>query len=96
MLAVSEEPVLAQHEQQEVVFLSEEKVWPDLYEGEKDVAPNNGWYLDNGASNHMTGNKKKFYELDEAVTGNVKFGDSSTVKTMGKGSIVFACKNGDQ
>jgi hypothetical protein len=43
-----------------------------------------------------TGDKVKFCELDEAVTGNVKFGDGSTVQIMGKGSILFSCKNGDQ
>lgn len=33
------------------------------------------WYLDNGANNHMTGSREKFADLDESVTGKVKFGD---------------------
>ena len=37
------------------------------------------WYLDSGASNHMTGFKEAFSELDDDVTGTVKFGDDSWV-----------------
>ena len=37
------------------------------------------WYLDSGASNHMTGSKEAFSELDGNVTGTVKFGDGSRV-----------------
>ena len=37
------------------------------------------WYLDFGASNHMTGSKEAFSELDDNVTGMVKFGDGSRV-----------------
>ena len=54
------------------------------------------WYLDNGASNHMTGQRGKFKELDERVTGKVKFGDGSTVTIEGKGSVAFQCKNGEE
>lgn len=56
----------------------------------------NVWYLDNGTSNHMTGDASKFKELDEKVTGRVKFGDGSTVEIKGKGLVSFKCKNGDE
>lgn len=56
----------------------------------------NVWYLDNGASNHMTGTKSKFSNLNEDVTVQVKFGDGSTVKIKGKGNITFRCKNGEE
>lgn len=45
------------------------------------------WYLDNGASNHMTGRREKFENLDRSIKGEVKFGDGSLVKIEGKGSI---------
>nr|GEZ09345.1 zinc finger, CCHC-type [Tanacetum cinerariifolium] len=53
------------------------------------------WYLDNGASNHMTGYKDKFRELDRSIQGSVKFGDGSKVRIEGKGSILVKCKNGE-
>lgn len=36
----------------------------------------------------MTGDRFKFRELDEGVTGLVKFSDGSTVEIKGKGSIL--------
>lgn len=55
----------------------------------------NIWYLDNGASNHMTGCREKFESLDKTKKGQVKFGDGSLVKIEGKGSIRIKCKNGE-
>lgn len=55
----------------------------------------NVWYLDNGASSHMTGFKSKFTKLDEKVKGVVSFGDGSNVRIEGKGSVCFVCKNGE-
>ena len=37
------------------------------------------WYMDSGARNHMTGSKTAFSELNDNVTGMVKFGDGSRV-----------------
>ncbi|KAD1826795.1 hypothetical protein E3N88_42252 [Mikania micrantha] len=54
------------------------------------------WYLDNGASNHMTGCKDLFAELEEKVTGQVRFGNGSKVQIRGKGTLLFDSKNGDQ
>ena len=52
-------------------------------------------YLDSGASNHMTGSKASFSELDDDVTGTVKFGDGSRVAIQGHGTIIFRCQNGE-
>ena len=55
------------------------------------------WYLDNGASNHMCGEKDKFVELDEKVhNGNIIFGDTSKIPIKGKGSILFHLQNRKQ
>lgn len=55
----------------------------------------NMWYLDNGASNHMSGHYSKFNKIDVKITGQVKFGDGSMVQIMGKGSITLKCKTGE-
>ena len=75
----------------EVVYLNEGNMNLEIYEACSDKA----WYLDNGASNHMTGNRDWFCKLDEMVTGKVKFGDDSRIDIRGKGSILFLTKNGE-
>ncbi|WVZ70894.1 hypothetical protein U9M48_019523 [Paspalum notatum var. saurae] len=53
------------------------------------------WYLDSSTSNHMTGRREAFAELDTAITSSVKFGDGSTVTIRGRGTMVFKCQNGE-
>lgn len=72
--------------QQEAVFLNEEKVFPV-------DAGSDMWYLDTGASNHMTGNQSSLTSLDETVKGTVKFGDDSVVEICSKGAVMYQCKN---
>jgi len=47
----------------------------------------NEWFLDSGCSNHMSGNKGWFSELDENFRGKVKLGNDTHIAVMGKGSI---------
>ena len=54
------------------------------------------WYLDFGASNHMTGSKEAFFKLDGNMTGTVKFGNDSRVAIRGRGTIIFRCQKGEQ
>lgn len=77
----------------EVVYLNEEKVLPSKYEVGNDE--DNIWYLDNGASNHMSGDRRYFSNIDETITGKVRFGDDSRIDIKGKGSIEFLDRNGE-
>ncbi|CAD6270422.1 unnamed protein product [Miscanthus lutarioriparius] len=65
------------------VFLNELKVVPELHLSDGGGPSCGVWYLDNGASNHMTGDVLKFRDLDHAVLGK------------GRGTIVFEGKHGD-
>ncbi|XP_074337184.1 uncharacterized protein LOC141674364 [Apium graveolens] len=78
------------------VLLKEDMMIPQLCANTGAQRESHIWYLDNGASNHMTGQRGKFKELDEQITGNVKFGDGSTVSIKGKGTVSFQCKNGEE
>ncbi|GJV44246.1 zinc finger, CCHC-type containing protein [Tanacetum coccineum] len=64
--------------------------------GYKETNMDSLWYLDNGASNHMTGVREYFKDLDEDVSGNVRFGDGSYIEIKGKGSIVIECDDRKQ
>ena len=63
----------------EVVYLNEENVTPSKFETHTDK--DNVWYLDNGASNHMSGNREYFASIDEKITGKVRFGDDSRMSS---------------
>ena len=53
-----------------------------------------GWYLDSGATHHMTGWREFFSDLDTDVGGSVRFGDDSAVEIKGVGSVIFTAKSG--
>ncbi|XP_042446635.1 uncharacterized protein LOC122031604 [Zingiber officinale] len=76
IMTVSHEESDTRRERQDTILLSEDRLLPEMYRGvkkeDKDV-----WYLDNGASNHMTGHHEKFQELDETITGR-KLGTKCT------------------
>jgi hypothetical protein len=54
-----------------------------------------GWYLDTGATNHMTGRSDVFSHLDRAMRGSVKFSDGSVVAIHGCGTVIFSRRDGE-
>jgi hypothetical protein len=72
------------------------KVYPELHYIGDGVSSGDVWYLDNGASNHMTGDRQKFRDIDSTVSGKVTFGDGSTIEIQGRGSILLQGISGDQ
>lgn len=42
------------------------------------------WLLDIGCSNHLSGNKELFSDLDENLHSTVKLGDNSKLQILGK------------
>ncbi|XP_071713445.1 uncharacterized protein [Rutidosis leptorrhynchoides] len=74
--------VANQRSEKEVIHLSEKKVFPAKYESHD--GRENMWYLDTGATNHMTGNKGLFSKLDTDIGGTVRFGDNSYVDIEGR------------
>lgn len=83
--------------EKDMVLLKEGDIKLELNISEaNDTTETSIWYLDNGASNHMSGQRSKFMELDEQVTGAVRFGDVSTVKIHGKGSVQFTTNDGHE
>ncbi|PWA78922.1 zinc finger, CCHC-type [Artemisia annua] len=85
--------LMTTHEtEHEEVLLNEGQIQPGKY-ASTDASI---WYLDNGVSNHMTGTKSHYKDIDESVTGRVRFGDGSYVQIKGKGSILLGCRNQEQ
>ena len=54
----------------------------------------NVWFLDNGYSNHMSGMKTIFKELDETQKNLVKLGDNKDIQVEGKGTVAIKTSNG--
>ncbi|GJX31044.1 hypothetical protein Tco_0240899 [Tanacetum coccineum] len=54
------------------VLLNEEKIRVNLLQTSEPRVMSDMWYIDNGASNHMTGDRSKFHDLDEGVVEMVQ------------------------
>jgi hypothetical protein len=76
------------HERKVLLHLSSE-------EEKEAVAPCRWGVLDTGVTNHMTGSRRLFTELDTGVTRTVRFGDGSVVDIEGKGIVLYALKSGE-
>ena len=45
------------------------------------------WYINNGCSKHMIGDRSKFVTFDDKKSGNVTFNNDKAGKIKGKGSV---------
>ena len=78
----------------EPIKLEEERVFAQI--GERDEQhEHRRWILNIGATNHITGARSVFSELDSGIRGMVKFGDGSVVEIEGRSTILFVCKGGE-
>ncbi|MDD0148549.1 hypothetical protein PSY31_22950, partial [Shigella flexneri] len=58
--------------------------------------PQTMWYVDNGCSSHIIGNKSIFIDVDQSVNSKMKLGDGQLHPTEGKGSFVVQTKGGNK
>ena len=56
---------------------------------------NSEWFLDSGCSNHMSGSKELFKNLDESQKSVVRLGDDKLTQVKGKGTIGIQTIQGD-
>ncbi|KAL6320112.1 hypothetical protein AAG906_004621 [Vitis piasezkii] len=53
---------------------------------------NNVWFLDGGCTNHMTGNKNIFLDMDTTINSQVKMGNGDLVNVKGKAQLASKLK----
>jgi hypothetical protein len=96
--AVGDELVCDHHVQgsrraEDIVHLVEEKVFVQFSDAmEKECRRG---VLDMGTTNHMTGSRSAFSNLNLNVQGAVRFRDGSILQIEVVGTILFRCKNGE-
>ena len=54
----------------------------------------NLWYLDTGCSNHMTGHREWFVNIDDKVKSKIKFADNSSVTVECIRKVMIQRKDG--
>lgn len=69
------------NEDEEMLLMAQE----DSHQNKKEGV----WFLDSGCSNHMSGNKEWFVQLDESFRHLVKLGNNSKLEVIGKGNIIL-------
>jgi hypothetical protein len=72
----------------------EAKVFAQLDNGDDD-RDDSVWHLDSGATNHMSGCRSAFQEIDTKVRGVVRFGNGSAVPIEGARTVSLEGKNGE-
>ncbi|XP_035838960.1 uncharacterized protein LOC110901064 [Helianthus annuus] len=54
------------------------------------------WFLDSGCSNHMTGSRSLFINLDESIKKEVRTGDDKRLEVVGSGEVSVSFKGKDR
>jgi len=54
----------------------------------------NLWYLDTGCSNHMTGHREWFVNIDDKVKRKIKFANNSSITVEGIRKVMIQRKDG--
>ncbi|XP_023755295.1 uncharacterized protein LOC111903769 [Lactuca sativa] len=54
------------------------------------------WYIDSACSNHITGTREKFKNLDESEKSRVKLGDDKVVTIKGTGTVTISIEGKDK
>jgi hypothetical protein len=75
------------------VHLSEHKAFAVLDNAKEERTRR--WIFDTGASNHMTGTRAFFSDLDTSIAGIVRFGNGVVAQIEGRDTILFECKTGE-
>ncbi|KAG7598707.1 Zinc finger CCHC-type superfamily [Arabidopsis suecica] len=65
----------------------EEELLLMAYVEEQQASREEVWFLDSGCSNHMTGSKEWFSDLEEGINRTVKLGNDTRMSVVGKGSV---------
>ncbi|XP_020243384.1 uncharacterized protein LOC109821619 [Asparagus officinalis] len=52
------------------------------------------WFVDSGCSNHMSGIREMFRELDKTQKMQVKLGDNKNIQVEGEGTVAIKTNNG--
>lgn len=52
------------------------------------------WFVDSGCSNHMSGTRSMFKEIDESQRKHIRLGDNKQIQVEGKGTVVVETDHG--
>ena len=85
---------VAKAQTREPIQLKEAQVFAQISERDEQHE-HRRWVLDTGATNHMTGVRSAFSELDSRIYETVKFDDGFVIEIEGRHTILFISKGGE-
>ncbi|MCI03820.1 retrovirus-related Pol polyprotein from transposon TNT 1-94, partial [Trifolium medium] len=68
-------------------FDDSEEVLLMAYDEDSSNSNSKLWFIDSGCSNHMSGVKAWFHDLDDSFRETVRLGDDSKMNVMGRGNV---------